>query len=478
MKNNKNIKKEKSPKSKSIKKANQQSRAQFKNSGGSKRVERVRVTAIAVDETGKGLVKHNGVMVQVQGLLKDEEAMVEMTKSGRHYDGKLLNVIKQSSDRVKPKCKHFKECGGCQLQHMSNKAQREYKEKVVRRLMKPFGKIENIISMEEPYDYRNKIHSTFTSPQRGEITSGIYKEYSHEIIPIDRCIIQDPRADEIILTIRKLAKSFKMRAYDEDRKQGFLRHVLIRTGFKTGQIMVVLVVADKIFTSKNNFVKALRKEHPEITTIIMNINNKSTSMVLGHEEKVLFGKGFIEDELCGLKFKLSSSAFYQINPIQTEKLYNKAIEMAELTGKETVLDAYSGIGTIALIASKKAKEVIGVELNREAVKNAIGNAKANNINNVKFYEGDAGEFMEELAETNQKLDTVFMDPPRNGSDEVFLESLVKLAPKNIVYISCNPETQERDLKYLVKKGYAVDKIQPLDMFPQTVHIENIVRLTR
>ncbi len=242
--------------------------------------------------------------------------------------------------------------------------------------------------------------------------------------------------------------------------------------------MVVFVVSNKIFPSKNNFMKVLREKHPEISTIIMNINNKSTSVVLGNNETVVYGKGVIEDTLCGFTFQISAKSFYQINPIQTEKLYNKAIEFANLKGDETVLDAYSGIGTISLIASKKASEVIGVEINRDAVQNAIKNARINKVNNVKFYQGDAGEFMMALANDKIHIDTVFMDPPRNGSDEKFLSSVASHKPKKIVYISCNPTTQARDLKYLTSRGYRVDKIQPVDMFPHTSHVECCVLLVK
>ena len=332
--------------------------------------------------------------------------------------------------------------------------------------------------MENPYDYRNKVQSTFASYNKGELISGFYQEYTHTVIPIDRCIIQDPKADEILVTIRELAKKYKIRTYHEDTKRGFLRHVLIRTGFKSGQVMVVFVVADKIFPSKSKIVKELIQKHPEIKTILMNINNRSTSVVLGEQEHVLYGKGVIEDTLCSLTFQISAKSFYQINPVQTEKLYNKAIEFADLKGNETVLDAYSGIGTISLIASKNAKEVIGVELNKDAVKNAIVNSKINKIRNARFYQADAGDFMVELAKDNYKIDTVFMDPPRDGSDEKFLSSVIKLAPRQVIYVSCNPVTQARDLDYLTKRGYKVEKIQPVDLFPQPYHVETVVKLSK
>jgi 23S rRNA (uracil1939-C5)-methyltransferase len=242
--------------------------------------------------------------------------------------------------------------------------------------------------------------------------------------------------------------------------------------------MVVLVLGSPILPSKSNFVKALKKLHPEITTIIINVNNKKTSMILGEKEQVIYGKGFIEDTLCGKVFRVSPKSFYQVNPVQTEVLYNKAIEYAGFTGNETIIDAYCGIGTIGIVASKHVKKVIGVEMNKDAVRDAIINAKRNNISNIDFYNKDAGEFMSQMAEQNQTVDFVFMDPPRAGSDERFLDSLCLLKPKKVVYISCNPVTLERDLVFLTKKGYKVQKVVPVDMFPGTVHVETVVLLER
>ncbi|GAA0180280.1 23S rRNA (uracil(1939)-C(5))-methyltransferase RlmD [Clostridium sediminicola] len=444
---------------------------------GSKR-EGLEVKCISMNEEGKGIVNIGREKVVVPYLLKGETAKVELSKKGRPTTGKALHIKNASPFRVKPKCPYFYECGGCQLQHMSYDGQSEFKQKFVEEIMKTYGKVNQIITMEDPYNYRNKAHSTYADGNRGEIISGFYKEKSHEVIPIQRCIIQNPKADEINESIRKLMKSFKMKPYDEIKGQGFLRHVLIKTAFATNEVMVVLVTGTHVFPSKNNFVKALLKKHPEITTIVMNINNKKTSMVLGDREKVLFGKGTIKDILCGCTFNISPKSFYQINPIQTEKLYNKAIDMANFKGREVVMDAYSGIGTIGLILSKKVKSVIGVELNRDAVKDAIKNAKINDIKNARFYEGDAGEFMVKMAEAGQKIDTVIMDPPRSGSDEKFLSSLVKLSPKNVIYISCNPETQARDLKFLTKHGYKVEEVQPVDMFPMTSHVECVVKIVK
>ena len=275
-----------------------------------------------------------------------------------------------------------------------------------------------------------------------------------------------------------MLKSFKIRTYDEDSGYGLLRHVLVRRGFASGEIMVVLVVASPVFPSKNNFVKALRKVHPEITTIVLNVNDKHTSMVLGERDIVIYGKGFIRDTLCGRTFRISPGSFYQVNPVQTEVLYGKAVEYAGLTGNERVIDAYCGIGTIGIIASAKAKEVIGVELNPDAVRDARINTRENKIQNVQIRQGDGGAFMEAMAETGEHADVVFMDPPRAGSDEKFMASLLKLNPKKVIYISCNPETMARDLNYLTKKGYEVKKIQPVDMFCFCDHVETICELVR
>lgn len=378
----------------------------------------------------------------------------------------------------KVKCPYEKKCGGCKYQGIPYEKQLKEKEKKVRKLLKDYGKPEPILGMEDPYYYRNKVHATYKHMRNGDIAVGRYEESSHRLVPIESCQIEDQKADEVIQTIRKLAKSFKIKIFNEDSGYGLLRHVLIRTGRKTGEMLVVLVVASPVFPSKNNFVKALRKEHPEITSIVLNINDKKTSMILGERNIVLYGKGYIQDELCGYTFRISPHSFYQVNPVQTEILYQTAIDYAGLTGKETVIDAYCGIGTIGLIAAKKAGKVIGVELNKDAVKDARINAKENKITNAAFYQGDAGRFMVEMAAKGEKADVVFMDPPRAGSDERFLSSVVKLSPKKVIYISCNPETLARDLKYLTKHHYKVEKIQPVDMFPFCDHCETVCELVR
>lgn len=377
-------------------------------------------------------------------------------------------------------CPVYKKCGGCQLQNLTYKQQLEFKQKKVEKLLKKFCKVMPIIGMETPYHYRNKVQAAFRTTKQGKIISGVYQSGTHHIVGIDSCQTEDETADRIIVAVRKLLPSFKMTTYNEDTGKGFLRHVLVKRGFATNQVMLVLVTGTPVFPSKNNFVKAIRKQFPQITTIVQNVNPYRTNLVLGDNQKVLYGKGYIEDILCGCKFRISPKSFYQINPVQTEVLYNTAMDFAQLKGNEVVLDTYCGIGTIGIVAAKRsAGRVIGVELNGDAVRDAIVNAKSNELKNIRFFKGDAGEFMYEVANEDEKPDVVFMDPPRAGSDEKFLSSLIKMSPKTVVYISCNPETMARDLEYMAHNSdYKVQKIQPVDMFPHTAHIETVCLLSK
>lgn len=376
------------------------------------------------------------------------------------------------------RCPYEKECGGCQSVSVPYHLQLESKQRRMEKLLKPFCKVDSIVGMENPDYYRNKVHAVFGIDRNKNAIAGVYKENTHYVVDVNSCFLDNQKADAIIGTIKGLLKSFKIKTYNEDSGYGLLRHVLIRTGKSSGEIMVVLVLASPIMPSKNNFVKALRKKHPEITTVVLNVNDKRTSMVLGEKQQIIYGKGYITDNLCGKTFKISPKSFYQVNPDQTEVLYGLAIEMAQLSGKEVVLDAYCGIGTIGMIAADHAKEVIGVELNKEAVRDAISNARCNQLKNIRFYEKDAGKFMVDLATQNVSIDVVFMDPPRSGSDQTFLQSLVQLGPSRVVYISCGPDTLARDLQYLTKKGYRVERAVPVDMFPHTGHVETVVLLSK
>jgi len=340
-----------------------------------------------------------------------------------------------------------------------------------------FCRVKEIMGMENPIHYRCKVQAAFSKDRSG-IISGVYQSSTHKIVPIDSCLIEDSKCDEIIVTIRKLLKSFKLKPFNENEMTGFLRHVLIRKGFYTGQIMVVLVTGTPVFPSSRSFINALLQRHPEITTIVQNINNKFTSLVLGEKNIILYGNGYIEDTIFDFKFRISPRSFYQVNPEMTSVLYGKAVEYMELTGKETVIDAYCGTGTIGIIASKYARQVIGVEVNNDAVRDARFNAKQNGIKNIKFYTADASDFMLEMANAGENADVLIMDPPRAGSDEKFMSSVISLSPKHVVYVSCNPETLARDLKYFTRHGYSIRKIQPVDMFPHTNHVECCVQLCR
>ena len=403
------------------------------------------------------------------------------TKKGQEakkgQEGKRSVVKKPVAKRVKSRCPVFKECGGCQYLDMPYEEQLKQKQMQLQKLLGKFCKVYPIHGMENPDHYRNKVHAVF-GHRKGVPVSGVYKAGTHILVPVENCLIEDEKADEIIGTIREMLPSFKIRTFDEDTGYGLLRHVLIRRGLTTGEIMVVLVTASPVFPSKNNFVKALRQKHPEITTIVQNMNNRGTSMVLGEKEHVLYGKGYIEDILCGCRFRISSKSFYQVNPVQTEYLYAKAIELAGLTGNETVIDAYCGIGTIGIVASRHAKQVIGVELNRDAVRDAVENAKCNGVDNVKFFCNDAGKFMLGMAKEGGTADVVFMDPPRSGSTEEFIRAVAAVKPKRVVYISCGPESLARDLEIFKKLGFGIEGAWGVDLFPATEHCETIVEICR
>ena len=329
-------------------------------------------------------------------------------------------------------CPYSRRCGGCQLLAMSYEEELAHKQELARRHLSHFGRVQPILGAANPCYYRNKVEAAFGLDRSRKVIAGTYEPRSHRIVDINSCLNENQTATAIIVTIKKLLPSFRLAPYDEDARTGFLRHVLVRRGIHTGEVMVVLVTASPVFPSRQNFIKALLKEHPEITTIVQNVNNRRTSVLLGDREQTLYGPGFIRDTLCGMSFRISPRSFYQINPTQTEVLYRRAIKAAGLTGKERVLDAYCGIGTIGMIAAA-----------------------------------------EKLS-----IDILLMDPPRSGSTPEFLSAAVKMAPRRIVYISCCPETQARVLALLQKGGYRVTLLQPVDMFPHTEHIENIAVLER
>lgn len=376
-----------------------------------------------------------------------------------------------------PKCPVYKKCSGCQLQNLSYSQQLDHKQAMSIGILGDYCHVSPITGMYYPLHYRNKISAVFAE-NRGKAVCGVWQSSSKKIVQNDGCMIEDKISSEIIKDICDIVNQLDIPAFNRYSWTGFLRHVLVRRGFKTGQVLVSIVSANPIFPKRNIFISKLLEKHPEITTIVHGVSSISTELVQPSHETVLFGKGYIEDKLLGLTFRITASSFYQINPVQTEKLYTKAVSLAKLTGKETVLDAYCGVGTIGLCAAKKAGQVIGVESNGAAVKNAISNAKINGIKNTRFYKADATSFIEEMATSGEHCDVIFMDPPRAGSTPEFIRAAASLSPDKIVYISCNIETQARDINEFLKYGYCPTEAHPFDMFPFTNHVESVVLLTR
>ena len=375
-----------------------------------------------------------------------------------------------------------KNCGGCPLLGLDYAEQLKQKEATVKKLLGKYGPVNAIRGMENPYHYRNKVISTFTTGWGGKLTSGIYAANSHKVLPVERCLLQDEVLDKTMEAVRAAAIACRYQPYDEDKGTGLVRHCLLRRGVATGQVMVVLVTAQAVLPGAKNFVRALLAEAEKrgvtVTTVVQNVNPRKTSVVLGDAEKVLYGKGYILDELCGKTYALSPRSFYQINHSQTEVLYGLAVEAAHLTGKEVVLDAYCGIGTIGLCAAPHAGQVIGVERNPAAVKDAAANARRNKIANACFVCADATEWMAAAAGEGLHPDVVFLDPPRAGSTPECIAAVNKMKPRRVVYVSCDPETLARDVAAFTRLGWRAAKFCPVDLFPQTKHVETVCLLVK
>ena len=438
----------------------------------------VKVRCVDFTFDGQGLAKDDkGRTYFVPSLLIDEEAEVEVLYRKKDFDvAKIKKILKFSKYRINPKCVCATACGGCCFQNLDYQKELEYKKNVAIKTIEKIAKIKvadaNVYGMKEPYFYRNKIQVPFGYDKQRRVVYGFYKFKSHDIVPIKECVIEDEAHVKILEIIKDLMLSFKLDPYNEDYHKGLLRHVLIRVGKVSKEIMVVFVVSSLRFPSRKNFIKALIEKCPNINTVVFNENPRKTNVILGEREEVPYGKGFIFDELLGVKFKISSKSFYQVNHDQCEVLYSLAIEKAKLTKNDSVLDAYCGIGTIGLIASKHVKDVFGVEIVKEAIVDAKENAKINNIKNANFVCKDASDYIVE-----NKFDCVFVDPPRKGLDKTFLDSLIKSRPKKIVYISCDVGTFSRDIGIL-KDYYKIESIDFVDMFPRTYHIETVASLSK
>ena len=389
-------------------------------------------------------------------------------------------------------CPIDRRCGGCMLLSVPYEDQLLNKQALVNALFAGFCDADTvrheICGMADPRYYRNKVVSPFVGvydrkARKQRILCGMYERGTHRVIDSTECLIENRLAKAIILSVRDLMPKYGIEPYDEDADTGFLRHAMVRVGHTSGEVMLTLVTREERFPASKNFVRELKRRHPEITTVVQNINTHQTNVILGQRERVLYGPGFILDTLCGLSFRISSQSFYQVNVTQTEVLYTRAIEMAHLSGTETVIDAYCGTGTIGLVAARGvdgrpgAARVIGVEERPDAVTDAINNARHNGVYAAEFVTGDAGEFMRERAGA-LSADVLLMDPPRSGATPDFLKAACTMGPSRIVYISCNPHTQVRDVKYLVEHGYRIAEIQAVDMFPHTEHVESIVSLEK
>ena len=370
------------------------------------------------------------------------------------------------------KCYYAKKCGGCAYIHEEYENQLIEKQKSVQALF-PRTKVSPIVGMDNPYHYRHKVYATFGYKEDGLVHAGMYEENSHNLIFAKDCLIQHNIANHIIQMLCDIANKLHIEPYNEDTQYGVLRHAYVRVSHATNKALVVIVIGSKELPGSKTFVKELLEKEPRISSIVLNYNRKDTSLILGDTDKVLYGPGYITDTIHDIEFRISPKSFYQINPVQTEKLYSIAIELANLKKTDNVLDACCGIGTISLCAAKSVNSVTGVEISKDAIKDAIYNAKKNHINNAYFYAGDAGEFIDSLID---KPDVVFLDPPRSGMSKQAIDALIRLKTSRIVYISCNPETQARDVKQLVKEGYRINKIVPVDLFPYTKHVENVISL--
>lgn len=441
------------------------------------------IDIVSMGYEGEGVGKVNNFTVFVQGALLGETVKVKIVKLSKNFaHGKLLQVIKSSKHRIEPVCSIYKRCGGCQMQHMSYEGQLEFKTNRVKEVISRIGKLQDVVihptvGMKEPFRYRNKVQLPI-GKVKNEVSIGFYAPRSHDIIDMDTCLIQDETADKVVQLTRDWINKFNIEPYNEEENKGTLRHIMIRRGFKTSEVMVVIVTKEEVLPYSNEFVEIMVENISGLKSVIQNINSKKTNVILGSKNKVLWGKDKITDYIGEFKFNISPLSFFQVNPVQTEILYGKALEYAGLTGEETVFDAYCGTGTISLFLSQKAKKVYGVEIVPEAIEDAKKNAEENSVENVEFLVGESEKVIPELIKEGVKAEVVVVDPPRKGCERSLLEAFSIMGPDKIVYVSCDPATLARDLGILNELGYKTVEIQPVDMFPQTAHVECVVLMSR
>lgn len=450
---------------------------------------RIKIHGLGSSGEGIGKAMHNaqcvmrndleGIIFFVEGALPGEDVLAEVVTRKKNYAvAKLLEVVKPAPERTEPFCPLYKDCGGCQLQHLSYPAQLRWKRQQVVDAVERIGKLDGVkifdaLGMDNPLRYRNKMQF----PVGKNLQIGCYARGSHKIIDTAACMIQNAQNDKILAAVRKVAAKFSLQPYNEDTHKGFLRHVMGRVGCN-GEFMIVLVTATKNFPNEKNFVRALVKEIPKVTSIQQNVQTFHNNVILGRETKILYGKPTIHDKIGDLLFNISARSFFQVNTAQAEILYKTALDFAEIRGNETVIDAYCGTGTISLFVAKKVRKVIGIEVVSSAISDAIKNARQNHIRNAEFIVGDAVKIIPKLFDDGIYAEIVIVDPPRAGCDKKVLETFAAMKPEKIIYVSCNPATLARDLKILDELGYRTKKIQPVDMFPFTSHVESVAQLVK
>ena len=442
------------------------------------------VDIVDIGQGGVGIGKFEGFTVFVDGGLVKDKIKVKITKSKKNYAvGDIVEIIEPSPYRVERKCsKELKDCGGCQIQELDYQEQLNIKTNEVKQVISRIGKLEDVVvhpalGMEEPFRYRNKAQFPIQKVD-GSPVIGFYKKKSHDIIPTDQCIIQHDVNDKIIKIIKTYIRAYKVSVYDEKTHTGVLRHLVTKVGFTSKEVMVVLVANGRKLPYLNELASVLKENIPGFKTLVVNVNREKTNVILGNENRVIYGDGKINDNIGDLVFEISPLSFFQVNPVQTEVLYNKALEYAALGENDTVLDIYCGIGTISLFLAQRAKKVYGIEIVEEAIKDAKRNAEINNLDNVEFYVGKAEDVVPKMYKQGKRANVVVVDPPRKGCDEKVLDTIVSMQPDRVVYVSCNPSTLARDLAYLNEKGYKSLEVQPVDMFPHSVHIENVALIVK
>jgi len=444
----------------------------------------VELEIVDIGANGEGIGKYKGYTLFVNNALVGDLINVKVIKTNKNYGyARITEIIRESAYRVEPKCPIADKCGGCQIQQLDYKKQLEFKENKVINCLNRIGgfrdiNMEPICGMDDPYYYRNKSQVPVGKDKDGEINIGFYAKRTHSIIDTDHCYIGSKINNDIIALIRNIIIKYNIEPYDEIKHKGLLRHILTRTGHNTGQIMVCLIINGNDIPNKDILIDELLKAFPNIKSICLNINKEKSNVILGEKIKVLWGEPYIIDSIGDVKYRISPLSFYQVNSEQTKNLYDIAMEYADLKGDEIVWDLYCGIGTISLYLAQKAKYVYGVEIVAEAIEDAKYNAKMNNISNAEFFVGAAEEVLPELyKERGIKADVIIVDPPRKGCDEVLLDTIIEMKPKKLVYVSCDPATLARDLKYLAGQGFELVKVRAVDQFCHSVHVESIILMT-